>query len=67
MPMPLAERPVRIGYERTSTARRGASRLAPRRAECHKALSEQISTRIRVRPELEKALAPARQFKEAAP
>ncbi|WP_406162790.1 MULTISPECIES: recombinase family protein [unclassified Streptomyces] len=54
------ERPVRIGYARTSTARQGlASRLEPlHRAECHKAFKEQISTRVKVRPELEKALAP---------
>ncbi|MFE1844323.1 hypothetical protein [Streptomyces sp. NPDC059515] len=30
-------------------------------------LQEQISTRVKIRPELEKALAPAHQFKEAAP
>jgi DNA invertase Pin-like site-specific DNA recombinase len=68
-PAPRTERPVRIGYARTSTARQElASQLeALRRAECHKVFSEQISTRIKVRPELEKALALARQFKEAAP
>lgn len=45
-----------------------ASQLeALRRAECHKVFQEQISTRIKVRPELEKALALAHQFKEAAP
>ncbi len=37
------------------------------RAECHKVFKEQINTRIKVRPELEKALRPAHQFKEAAP
>lgn len=64
-----AERPIRIGYARTSTARQElASQLeALRRAECHKIFSEQISTRIKVRPELEKALTLAHQFKEAAP
>lgn len=69
VPAPRTERPVRIGYARTSTARQElASQLeALRRAECHKVFSEQISTRIKVRPELEKALALARQFKEAAP
>ncbi|MEV6576280.1 recombinase family protein [Streptomyces sp. NPDC051577] len=63
------ERPVRIGYARTSTARQElAGQLeALRRAECHKIFQEQISTRVKVRPELEKALALARQFKEAAP
>ncbi|MGI5213957.1 recombinase family protein [Plantactinospora sp. CA-290183] len=54
---------------RTSTARQElASQLdALRRAECHKIFQEQISTRVKVRPELEKALALAHQFKEAAP
>lgn len=63
------ERPVRIGYARTSTTRQElASQLeALRRAECHKIFHEQISTRVKVRPELEKALALAHQFKEAAP
>jgi hypothetical protein len=69
VPAPRTERPVRIGYARTSTARQElASQLeALRRAECHKIFQEQISTRIKVRPELEKALALAHQFKEAAP
>ncbi len=69
MPAPRTERPVRIGYVRTSTARQElASQLeAPRRAECHKIFQEQISTRVKIRPELEKALALAHQFKEAAP
>ncbi|WP_438948613.1 zinc finger domain-containing protein [Streptomyces atratus] len=69
VPAPRTERPVRIGYARTSTARQElASQLeALRRAECHKVFHEQISTRIKVRPELEKALVLAHQFKEAAP
>jgi DNA invertase Pin-like site-specific DNA recombinase len=69
VPAPRTERPVRIGYARTSTARQElASQLeALRRAECHKILQEQISTRVKVRPELEKALALTHQFKEAAP
>ena len=69
VPAPRTERPVRIGYARTSTARQElASQLeALRRVECHKIFHEQISTRVRVRPELEKALALAHQFKEAAP
>jgi DNA invertase Pin-like site-specific DNA recombinase len=60
---------VRIGYARTSTARQElASQLeALHRAECHKVFKEQISTRVKIRPELEKALALAHQFKEAAP
>ncbi|MFJ4953017.1 recombinase family protein [Streptomyces sp. NPDC088760] len=45
-----------------------ASQLeALHRAQCHKVFKEQISTRVKVRPELEKALALAHQFKEAAP
>ncbi len=69
MPAPRTERPVRIGYARTSTARQEpASQLeALHRAECHKVFKEQISTRVKVRPELEKALALSHQFKEAAP
>lgn len=69
VPAPRTERPVRIGYARTSTARQElASQLeALHRAECHKVFQEQISTRVKVRPELEKALALAHQFKEAAP
>jgi DNA invertase Pin-like site-specific DNA recombinase len=69
VPAPRTVRPVRIGYARTSTARQElASQLeALRAADCHKVFSEQISTRIKVRPELNKALALAHQFKEAAP
>jgi len=69
VPAPQTERAIRIVYARTSTARQElASQLnALRRAECHKIFSEQISTRVKVRPELEKALALAHQFKEAAP
>ncbi|WP_327116180.1 recombinase family protein [Nocardia sp. NBC_01730] len=69
VPAPATQRPVRIGYARTSTARQElASQLeALRQAQCHKIFHEQISTRVRVRPELEKALALAHQFKEAAP
>jgi hypothetical protein len=59
VPAPRTVRPVRIGYARTSTARQElASQLeALRAADCHKVFSEQISTRIKVRPELNKALA----------
>lgn len=64
MTAPRTERSVRIGYARTSHARQKlASQLeALHRAECHKVFKEQISTRVKVRPELEKALAlaPAR-------
>lgn len=59
VPAPRTERPARIGYARTSTARQElTSQLeALRGAECHKVFREQISTRIKVRPELEEALA----------
>ncbi|SFH19010.1 recombinase family protein [Streptomyces mirabilis] len=69
MPAPRTERPVRVGCARTSTGRQElASQLeALHRAECHKVFKEQISTRVKVRPELEKALAVALRFKEAAP
>ncbi|MFD3676860.1 recombinase family protein [Streptomyces sp. NPDC058613] len=69
MPAPRTERPVRIGYARTSTARQelASQHEALHRAECHKVFKEQISTRVKIRPELEKALALAHQFKEAAP
>lgn len=69
VPTPRTERPVRIGYARTSTARQElASQLeALHRAECHEVFQEQISTRVKIRPELEKALALAHQFKEAPP
>ncbi|WP_062992351.1 recombinase family protein [Nocardia anaemiae] len=69
VPAPTAERPVRIGCAKTSTARQELpSQLeALRRAQCHKIFHEQISTRVKVRPELEKALALAHQFEDAAP
>jgi hypothetical protein len=69
VPAPRTERAVRIGYARTSTARQElASQLeALRRAECHKIFQEQISTRVKVGPQLQQALALAHQFKEAAP
>ncbi|WP_371616657.1 HEAT repeat domain-containing protein [Streptomyces sp. NBC_00454] len=60
---------TRGGSARTSTARQElASQLeALRRVEWHKVFKEQISTWVKVRPELEKAFALAHQFKEAAP
>ncbi|MFI5642884.1 recombinase family protein [Streptomyces goshikiensis] len=45
----------------------GSQLEALRRAECHKVFKEKSSTRVKIRPELEKALALAHQFKEAAP
>jgi DNA invertase Pin-like site-specific DNA recombinase len=61
--------PIRIGYARCSTAEQeiASQIIALRAARCHKIFSEKISTRIKVRPELEAALALAHQFKEAAP
>ncbi|MEH0509591.1 recombinase family protein [Streptomyces sp. B21-106] len=69
LPAQRSSKPIRIGYARTSTARQElASQLeALHAADCHKVFQEQISTRIKVRPELEAALKLARQFKEAAP
>lgn len=61
--------PIRIGYARCSTAEQElASQLeALKAAQCRKVFSEKISTRIKTRSELQKALALAHQFKEAAP
>jgi hypothetical protein len=69
---PLAEnaaRPIRIGYARCSTAQQElASQIAAlEAAQCKRIFSEKISTRIKVRPELERALRLAREIKEAAP
>jgi DNA invertase Pin-like site-specific DNA recombinase len=69
---PLAEnaaRPIRIGYARCSTAQQElASQIAAlEAAQCKRIFSEKISTRIKVRPELERALRLARDIKEAAP
>jgi DNA invertase Pin-like site-specific DNA recombinase len=62
-------KPIRIGYARVSTARQELqSQLdALERAHCKTIFSEKISTRVKVRPELEKALKLARDIKEAAP
>ncbi len=64
-----AARPIRIGYARCSTARQElASQTAALEAsQCKRIFSEKISTRIKVRPELENALNLARDIKEAAP
>lgn len=61
--------PIRIGYARCSTATQElASQLdALERAHCTRVFSEKISTRIKVRPEFEKALALAHEIKQAAP
>ncbi|MEU6237205.1 recombinase family protein [Kitasatospora sp. NPDC047058] len=61
--------PIRIGYARCSTAQQElASQIeALQTAGCFKIFQEKISTRIKVRPQMEAALTLARQFKEAAP
>ncbi|GAA1273215.1 hypothetical protein GCM10009665_71320 [Kitasatospora nipponensis] len=61
--------PIRIGYARCSTAEQEleAQLAALRAAGCTKVFQEKISTRIKHRPQMEAALALARQFKEAAP
>ena len=53
VPAARTERPVRIGYARTSTARQElASQLeALHRAECHKVFKEQIRGQPRRTPE----------------
>ncbi|WP_405961899.1 recombinase family protein [Streptomyces sp. NBC_00024] len=57
------------GNARCSTARQElASQLnALARADCKRIFSEKISTRVKTRPELEKALKLAYDIKEAAP
>nr|WP_256114333.1 recombinase family protein [Streptomyces sp. MnatMP-M27] len=58
-----------MGYARCSTAQQElASQLdALGRANCKRVFSEKISTRIKTRPELEKALRLAYDIKDAAP
>lgn len=62
-------RPIRVGYARCSTARQElASQLAAlEEAGCTRIFSEKISTRIKVRPELERAIGLCRDIKDAAP
>lgn len=69
MPAAPPTRPIRIGYARCSTATQELqSQLdALARADCKSIYSEKISTRIKTRPELEKALKLAYDIKEAAP
>lgn len=66
---PSTSTPIRIGYARTSAATQElASQLdALARAGCTRVFSEQISTRIKIRPELEAALALVTEIKTAAP
>ena len=60
--------PIRIGYARCSTATQElASQIeALERACCRTIFSEKISNRIKVRPELQRALQLARDIKGAA-
>lgn len=68
LPAAAAAKPIRIGYARCSTARQElASQLAALEPVCKRIFSEKISTRIKTRPELEKALKLAYDIKEAAP
>ena len=73
-PIPAAEpqptaAPIRIGYARCSTAQQELEIQidALERANCKRVFSEKISSRVKVRPEFEKALALARDIKQAAP
>ena len=61
--------PIRIGYARCSSATQELqSQLdALTRAHCTRVFSEKISTRIKVRPELDKALTLAHEIKTPAP
>lgn len=61
--------PIRIGYARCSTAQQDldVQIAALRAAGCQRIFSEKISTRVRVRPEFDKALALAQEIKSAAP
>ncbi|MFJ8748274.1 recombinase family protein [Streptomyces sp. NPDC102441] len=60
---------IRLGYARCSTVGQELqSQLdALTRAECTRVFSEKISTRVKERPELDKALTLAREIKAAAP
>ncbi|MCW2931750.1 MAG: hypothetical protein JWM19_2712 [Actinomycetia bacterium] len=63
-----AGNPIRIGYARCSTAQELASQLAAlEEAGCTRVFSEKISTRVKVRPELEQALRLCRDIRDAAP
>jgi len=61
--------PIRIGYARCSTAGQelGSQVTALEAAGCKRIFAEKISTRIKIRPELEAALQLARDIKQAAP
>ncbi len=61
--------PIRIGYARCSTAQQElqVQTDALTHAHCTRIFSEKISSRIKVRPEFEKALTLVRDIKNAAP
>lgn len=61
--------PIRIGYARCSmhTQELAGQLDLLQQAGCRRVFSEKISTRVRVRPELENALTLAREIKHAAP
>ncbi|MFC9164417.1 recombinase family protein [Streptomyces fungicidicus] len=68
VPAAAASKPIRIGYARCSTAQQElVSQLDALRPVCKLIFSEKISTRVKTRPELEKALKLAYDIKEAAP
>jgi hypothetical protein len=60
---------IRTGYARCSTARQEleSQLVALRAAGCSRILSEKISTRVKVRPEFEEALALCWDIRTAAP
>ncbi|MFI6452519.1 recombinase family protein [Streptosporangium amethystogenes] len=61
-------KPIRIGYARCSAAQQELQgRLDALEPRCELIFSEKISTRVKVRPELEKALKLAYDIREAAP
>jgi DNA invertase Pin-like site-specific DNA recombinase len=64
-----AAKPTRVGYARCSTAAQelGSQLDALAVAGCEPVFSEKISTRIKVRPEFEKAMDFARTIKNAVP
>ncbi|WP_460307738.1 recombinase family protein [Actinocorallia aurea] len=61
--------PIRIGYARCSTKDQDleSQLVALRAAGCTRIFAEKISTRVKVRPEYESALALCRDIKSAAP
>ncbi len=66
---PLGGAPIRIGYARCSTAQQELQIQidALTHAHCTRIFSEKISSRIKIRPEFENALALASDIKQAAP